>query len=111
MSRNVLRRTREIGIMKAVGVSTGKISSIIVVETFLYGLFGGLVGVVGGFLTLVVVSLSQLSIDPLLSLLPSVPSAALYSFVLAVVASVLAGLYPSFRAVRLSVLEALTREG
>jgi ABC-type antimicrobial peptide transport system permease subunit len=111
ITRNVYRRTREIGIMKAIGVSPRTISSIIMVETFFYGALGGVVGLFGGFVILLLLAVSQLSLDPILVVAKSIPQAALYSFVLAVVSSVLAGLYPSFRAVRLSVLQALAYEG
>lgn len=110
MSRNVVRRTREIGIMKAVGVDSRAIATIIHVETLLYGLFGGLVGVFGGMVILFLVGLSQLSFEPVIALLPSVPSASVYSFTLAVVPSIVAGFYPSYRAIRLSVLEAINQE-
>lgn len=110
MTRNVVRRTREIGIMKAVGVDSKIIATIIHVETFFYGVLGGIIGVLGGLLILLLVGLSQLSLDPILVLIPSVPLAAAYAFILAVVPSIAAGLYPSYRAIRLSVLEAISHE-
>jgi ABC-type antimicrobial peptide transport system permease subunit len=110
MSRNVVRRTREIGIMKAIGVDSRAIAMIIHVETLFYGVLGGLVGMFGGMVILLLVGLSQLSIEPLMSLLPSVPAASVYAFTLAVVPSMLAGFYPSYRAIRLSVLEAISHE-
>lgn len=110
MSRNVVRRTREIGIMKAVGVDSRAIATIIDVETLLYGVFGGLVGVFGGMAILLLVGLSQLSLEPVIALLPSVPTASAYAFTLSVIPSIVAGLYPSYRAIRLSVLEAINQE-
>ncbi len=110
MSRNVVRRTREIGIMKAVGVDSRVIATIIHVETLLYGVLGGLVGVLGGMAILLLVGLSQLSLEPVIALLPSVPTASAYAFTLAVIPSIVAGFYPSYRAIRLSVLEAINQE-
>ena len=40
----VLERTREIGIMKAVGVEPGTVRSMFLTECAFIGLFGGLVG-------------------------------------------------------------------
>jgi ABC-type antimicrobial peptide transport system permease subunit len=110
MSRNVVRRTREIGIMKAVGVGSNVIATIIQVETFLYGVMGGLVGIAGGVFIILLVGLSQFSLDPILVLLPAVPQAAAYAFILSVIPSMAAGVYPSYRAIRLSVLEAISHE-
>lgn len=110
MSRNVVRRTREIGIMKAVGVNSKIIAAIIHVETFLYGVIGGAVGVLGGCVMVLLVGFSQLSLEPILVLAPSVPLASLYAFSLALVPSVAAAFYPSFRAIQLSVLEAISHD-
>jgi putative ABC transport system permease protein len=110
MSRNIIKRTREIGIMKTVGISSSAISLIIVIETFLYGVLGGLAGIIGGILVIFLIAVSQFSLTPLLLLLPAAPSATLYAFILAVVSAVLAGIYPSYRALRLSVLEAIAHD-
>jgi putative ABC transport system permease protein len=45
----VLERTREIGIMKAVGASEGQIMSIFLIEGMLLGLAGGTLGVFSGW--------------------------------------------------------------
>jgi putative ABC transport system permease protein len=45
----VLERTREIGIMKAVGASEGQIMSIFLIEGMLLGLAGGSLGVLSGW--------------------------------------------------------------
>jgi ABC-type antimicrobial peptide transport system permease subunit len=108
MSRNVLKRTREIGIMKAVGIKSRTISFIVVIETFLYGILGGAAGIMGGVLIVLILAAAQFSLEPILIFLPAAPSASAYAFALAVVSAVAAGLYPSYRALRLSVLEAIS---
>ena len=110
MSRNVVRRTREIGILKAIGVESKTIAIIIQTETFLYGVLGGTAGILGGLLVLLLVGLSQLSLDPIFVLAPSIPRASAYAFILAVIPSIAAGFYPAYRAIRLSVLEAISHE-
>lgn len=45
----VLERTREIGIMKAVGASEGQIMSIFLIEGMLLGVAGGSIGVLSGW--------------------------------------------------------------
>jgi putative ABC transport system permease protein len=50
MYTSVLQRTREIGIMKAVGARNSSILLIFVIEAGIIGLFGGIVGVVLGIL-------------------------------------------------------------
>lgn len=108
MSRNVLKRTREIGIMKAVGIKSRTISFIVVIETFLYGIMGGAAGVMGGILVVLILAVVQFSLEPIMIFLPAAPSASAYAFVLAAASAVVAGLYPSYRALRLSVLEAIS---
>ena len=45
----VLERTREIGIMKAVGASEGQIMSIFLIEGMVLGVVGGSIGVLSGW--------------------------------------------------------------
>ena len=46
----VLERTKEIGIMKAVGATNASILSIYVIEAGMVGMIGGILGVIFGFL-------------------------------------------------------------
>ena len=49
MYTSVLERTREIGIMKAVGAKSGQIMWLFVLESGFYGIIGGVMGIVLGF--------------------------------------------------------------
>ena len=49
MVMSILERTREIGIMKAIGGSDGDIRRIFLIEASAIGLLGGLAGVVLGW--------------------------------------------------------------
>jgi putative ABC transport system permease protein len=49
MIMSIRERTREIGIMKAIGGSDGEIMRIFFVEASLIGFFGGALGVIGGW--------------------------------------------------------------
>jgi putative ABC transport system permease protein len=50
MYTSVLERTHEIGVMKAIGARNEHIMAIFMIESGLYGLVGGIVGIVLGFL-------------------------------------------------------------
>nr|MDO8109143.1 ABC transporter permease [Candidatus Sigynarchaeota archaeon] len=49
MTVSIMERTREIGILKAVGAKDRTILGIFLVEAFLIGLIGSLIGLVGGY--------------------------------------------------------------
>ena len=106
---SVSERTREIGVLKSIGARKKDIKKIFTTESFLIGLFSGIVGVifsavVGGLLILLFNSL--LGFAPL--------AFHWYYFVIAlglsVVISVLAGLYPASKAARLDPVESLRHE-
>ncbi len=50
MVMSILERTREIGVMKAIGGSDGDIRRIFLVESSIIGLLGGVVGIFLGWL-------------------------------------------------------------
>jgi putative ABC transport system permease protein len=103
----VHERTRETGIMMAIGWSDGRIVSMIMLEGVITGLAGCVVGVPLGFLACTFFNLlpvigTYLSFQPTLSIL--VPS-VLGAFLLSVVGSV----YPAWWAVAMTPADALRR--
>jgi putative ABC transport system permease protein len=106
---SVVERTREIGTMKAIGAKNSTVLKVFISEALLLGCLGGIVGVVIGGLSSLVVS--RLSIDILptagnVSPLLTLPNIAI-SFFLGLATGVVAGLYPAWRAARMKPVEAL----
>ncbi|MEM4311659.1 MAG: ABC transporter permease [Nitrososphaerales archaeon] len=108
---SVLERTREIGIMKAIGFSRGGILLLYLSESISIGILGGIIGlgagmVAGQILTESVMrSLNAPPIEPVF-----LPESLLLVFLLAILFSVLAGIYPAWRASKLDPVVALRRE-
>ncbi len=104
MTVSVLERTREIGVLKAIGAKSRDVLFMFLSEAVVTGLAGGVAGSIFG------VALSQI-IGDYINLPPS-PSIALGVYVVgfAVVTSVVSGLYPAWRASNLNPVEALRFE-
>ena len=116
MMMAIYERTREIGVLKALGASPREIRALFTVEAALIGLIGGVFGLILGALLgrLVnwiaqqflinegVTGIGQLSIVPLWLAIGSVVFAALIGL--------LAGLYPAARAAKLDPVTALRHE-
>jgi len=116
MTISLLERTHEVGIMKAIGASNLDIKKIFEYEVLLYGLVGGITGVLGGWLfgqgiNWLVYYLMQVSNIPgSLNVFIVPPFFALEMIILTTVVSMFAGLYPARRAAKLSPMEALRYE-
>lgn len=108
LALSVFERTREIGLLRAVGMSRQGIRRTIVVEAMLIAVFGAVLGmVVGvGFGALLQRILAQEGIDQF-----AVNVAQLVLFLaLAAVGGVLAAVWPAWRASRLRILSAIATE-
>ena len=111
MSLNVIERTREIGVMRAIGASNGMVARIVLVEGLVVGLLSWALGALlalplsWGLAYLIGVALVQSPLAYAFSLL-----GLLLWLVLVVVLSVLASVLPARRAWRLSVREVLAYE-
>ncbi len=105
MTRSVLSRIQEVGILKATGVGDQVIFSLFVTEAVLYGLVGGIVGVILGWLTAVLVQLADGT--SLSSALEPAWLNVLIAAGLATVVSAVAALLPIWRIVKLSAIQAL----
>ncbi len=111
MGINVLERTREIGVMRAIGASSLAIGNVFVVEALLIGWLSWLAG------ALLAVPVAMLLSNQVGMLFLQAPLAFSFSFAgvliwlaLSTVLSVLASLLPAWNAARLSVREVLSYE-
>jgi putative ABC transport system permease protein len=107
----VLDRTREIGLLRAVGADRMHIIKLFAAEAALIGFTGGVLGVVvGGVVGAVVTSVVGVQATgwdfPFIFPLKT----SIQMFFAATVCAILAGLYPARRASRLDVVEALAWE-
>jgi putative ABC transport system permease protein len=110
VTMSVLEKTRTLGLLRAVGMTGRQVRLLVVLESVLVGLAGGIVGTVGGLCT---AALIQFSSQPLLGhpVRPSFrPGVIALNLAAAVLVSALAAWAPARRAARLDLLEAVSAE-
>jgi putative ABC transport system permease protein len=108
MALSVLERTREIGLMRAIGMTRRQTRMMIRLEAAIVSLFGALLGVVVGLLFgwIAVIAIPDSLINQL-----AIPATTLAIYVVvATIAGLLAASFPARRAARLKVLDAIAHE-
>lgn len=116
MMTAMYERKREIGILQAIGAKRRTIFSLFLAESGFYGLAGGLLGVVAGFIFSYAAApyISQNEFTAFLGSRQTVrifdPVIAAEAIVFSVIVSVLSGLYPAWKASCLSPVEAISNE-
>lgn len=109
MMMSIYERTKEIGIMKVLGCSLGRIRDLFLMEAGFIGLCGGAVGLLLSYgISAIINTLLGESYGGSISYIPLWLSGM--SLVFAVIIGMLAGLMPALRAMRLSALSALRNE-
>jgi putative ABC transport system permease protein len=111
----ILERRREIGVLKALGAADSDVQQLFFVEAGVMGLFGGILGVLFGWLLGRALTfgtnlyLQRQNLNPIE--LSSVPWwLVLTALAFAVLVSLAAGLYPAARAAKLNPVDALRYE-
>lgn len=110
LSMSVVERTREIGMLRSMGMTRFQVVKMILAEAGLMGIIGGLLGLVLGLL-LTKILLSAMGAMSGYSLEFIMPTKALWmSIVVALVTSQLAALLPAIRAAKTPMLSAIHYE-
>lgn len=99
----VKERTKEIGILKALGAKEKDILFQFLLESFCIGLFSGLVGVVLSFPAIALMSLTDIPVCPTWD-------GKILACIFAVATSTLFGFYPAYKASLLMPVQALAEE-
>lgn len=106
---SVLERTKEIGVLRAIGASKRNISSIFNAETFIVGLFSGLIGIGVTLLLLIPINMIIHSVNAdITAVLPF--AGGLILVILSVILTLIGGLIPSKAAAKKDPVLALRTE-
>ncbi|HSP26996.1 MAG TPA: FtsX-like permease family protein [Ilumatobacteraceae bacterium] len=108
LALGVFERTREIGLLRAVGMNKRQTRRSVRWEAVIVSIFGALVGVVLGTFLGIVLSLAVP--NDVINTLSFNPGIIVMILIGAVVAGLFAALYPSYKASNMNVLEAIATE-
>lgn len=108
MLMSVSERTKEFGLMKAMGAETKDILFMTMGEAALMGILGGICGIIGG--GALVYYLNDYLASRGTVLFSITPRLLLIAIVFSTLLGILSGLYPAYRAAKMSPMEALRYE-
>lgn len=110
LTMSVIERTREIGMLRSIGMTRWQVVNMVLAEAGLLGVIGGLLGLVFGVLLtrIFLESMSAMSGYSLDLVIP--PRTIFTALIVALIVSQLAAALPAIRASRTPVLEAIHYE-
>ena len=106
-SNSVVERTREIGILRAIGARKKDIRNVFIAETSIIGLCSGLIGILVTYILCPVLSVIIKAVTGIGSLLHFHPLHALILVCLSLALTVISGIIPAIMASRKNVVDAL----
>jgi putative ABC transport system permease protein len=108
MAMSVFERTKDIGVLRALGWKRWRIMRLILIESAVLGLFGGILGLAGGWIALRILASLPMTATLATARIPLTHAAEAIS--IAVLIGLASGLMPAYRGARLSPVEALRHD-
>jgi putative ABC transport system permease protein len=103
MFMSVMERTRQIGLLKALGATDNEVMKLFIMESGLFGFFGGIIGIIFGILISVMISAVGLSAVV-------TPQLLIFALAFSVFVGVLSGVAPAKSAAKMNPVDALRFE-
>lgn len=110
MYMSVTERTKEIGILRAIGQRRKDIRRLFTSESLFIGIFSAILGLIVAFIFQVIVNNFANGIIKYYGIIAITPKHIIFAFVIAIIISLFAALFPSRRAARLDPIESLASE-
>lgn len=115
MITSVIERTREIGVLKALGFTDGQVMSLILSEGIVMSIIGGIIGIILGVIGANMLATRGFTIrgatelriyaPPLIT-----PELIIRTFIITIIIGILGGLFPAYRAAKIPPAVALRYE-
>ncbi len=112
MFMSVMERTRQIGLLKALGATDNEVMELFIIESGLFGFAGGVIGIIFGILVSVIISAVGLrAIGPGGSMNAVVtPQLVIFALVFSVFVGIISGVAPARTAAKMNPVDALRFE-
>ena len=112
MFMSVMERTRQIGLLKALGATDNEVMKLFLIESGLFGVVGGVIGITVGILISVLISaIGSQMIGPggaMTTVIP--PSLIIFALAFSIIMGVLSGVMPARNAAKMNPVDALRFE-
>jgi len=109
MFASVIERTREIGVMKAIGATNYNVMEIFLIESSLLGFFGGIIGSLLGFLISQIITLFAGNLLPVPFETVVTTEMIITSLLFSTIVGIISGLWPARKAAKMQPVEALRK--
>jgi ABC-type antimicrobial peptide transport system permease subunit len=112
---SLLERTREVGLMKAMGMKSSEVQELFLTESMIMGFFGGILGILvgwtlGKFIGFVLSIFAVIKGVGIVDISYIPPVFIIVVVILSLFVGIITGIYPAHRATKISALNALRYE-